>query len=268
VTVRLAVDDAELEAQWIGAPSRGPALVFLHEGLGSITQWRDTPAAIAEAAGLPALVYARRGYGQSTAVAVPRPLSYMHDEAAMLPAVLAAAEIDGGDAILVGHSDGASIAIIAAGIGAVAPRALVLIAPHVFVEDLAVESIARAAEAYLTGDLRARLARHHADVDGAFWGWNRAWLDPGFRAWNLTAFLPAITCPVLVVQGERDEYGTLAQVDAIARGVRGEIEVEVVPGAGHAPFRDAPARVHDRIARFAAARSRAAPGSPGPLAPR
>ena len=241
----MLVDGIELEATWIGEPAPR-ALVFLHEGLGSITQWRDTPSAIARASNLPAFVYARQGYGHSAPISVPRPLTYMHDEAARLPAILAAAGIT--DAILVGHSDGASIAIIAA--AAIAPRALVLIAPHAFVEDISVASIAAAADAYRTSDLRDRLARHHADVDGAFWGWNRAWLDPDFRAWNLEEYLPAITVPTLIVQGTHDEYGTRAQVDAIARGVRGPVEIAMIDGAGHAPFRDAPNAVHAQIAAF------------------
>jgi pimeloyl-ACP methyl ester carboxylesterase len=216
--------------------------VFLHEGLGSVSAWRDVPARIADAAGCAAFVYSRRGYGKSSPVDVPRPLTYMHDEAALLPALLAEHEVH--MPILVGHSDGASIAII----GAKIARALVLIAPHVFVEDCSVLSIANAADAYRTGELRAKLAKHHADVDGAFWGWNRAWLDPGFRAWNLEAYVPAIVVPVLVVQGSADEYGTLAQVDAIERGVRGSFERVIVDGAGHAPVRD-PA-VIDRIAAF------------------
>jgi pimeloyl-ACP methyl ester carboxylesterase len=239
------VDGLELEARWIGEPAPR-ALVFLHEGLGSITQWRDTPAAIAGATGLPALVYARQGHGRSAPIELPRPLTYMHDEAARLPRVIAGIA----EPVLIGHSDGASIAIIAAGAGHVVPRALVLIAPHVFVEDVSVASIALAAEAYRTGDLRARLARHHADVDGAFWGWNRAWLDPGFRSFDLEPLLPRITAPTLVVQGLADEYGTVAQVDAIARQLGGPVEVELVEGAGHSPFRDAPDRVHARIADF------------------
>lgn len=236
-----------LETAWVGPPpDGGPTLVFLHEGLGSITTWRDTPRAVAEATGRPGFVYAREGYGRSPPVAVPRPLDYMHVEAERLPAVLAAAHI--GEAILIGHSDGASIAIIAAGAGHVAPRALVLIAPHVFVEDEGLASIEAAAVAYQTTDLRARLARHHADVDGAFWGWNRAWRDPGFRTWNLEAYLASITAPILIVQGEADQYGTRAQVDAIA--ARTNAEVLMVPGAGHAPFRDAPELVHGAINRF------------------
>jgi pimeloyl-ACP methyl ester carboxylesterase len=256
----MRVGDLELEATWVGPARRGgPELVFLHEGLGSITQWRDTPAAIAEATGLSALVYARHGYGRSTPVTVPRPLTYMHDEARLLPAVLDAAGVT--DPILVGHSDGASIAIIATGEHRVAPRALVLIAPHVFVEDVSIASIERAAVAYRTTDLRERLARHHADVDGAFWGWNHAWLDPGFRAWNLERELSGISAPTLLVQGERDEYGTGAQLDAIARGVSGPVEVAWLAGAGHAPFRDAPADVHARIAAFV--RAHAAEGRRG-----
>lgn len=246
----MKVGALDLEAAWVGdADAPGPVLVFLHEGLGSITQWRDTPAAICAATGRRGFVYARTGYGHSTPVEVPRPLTYMHDEAALLPDVLRAAGI--AHAILIGHSDGASIAIIAAGRGLVPTvRGLVLIAPHVFVEDVSVSSIASAADAYRTGDLRARLAKHHADVDGAFWGWNHAWLDPAFRAWNLEAYLPAITVPILVVQGERDEYGTNAQVDAIAQQSGARVEVAWIAGAGHAPFRDSPAETHARIAAF------------------
>jgi len=236
-----------IESVWIGEPAPR-ALVFLHEGLGSVAQWRDTPAAIARATGLPAFVYSRGGYGRSAPASVPRPLSYMHDEAAALPAILAGAGIS--EPILVGHSDGASIAIIAAGEGHVEPRALVLIAPHVFVEDISVQSIAAARDAYEHGDLRERLAKYHADVDGAFWGWNRAWLDPGFRSWNLEAYLPRITAPTLVVQGSADQYGTLAQVRAIERQLAGPVETMLVEGAGHAPFRDAQDLVATRIAQF------------------
>jgi pimeloyl-ACP methyl ester carboxylesterase len=249
-----------IESVWIGAPAPR-ALVFLHEGLGSVAQWRDTPAAIARATGLPAFVYSRRGYGRSAPVAVPRPLTYMHEEAAALPAILRDAAIS--EPVLIGHSDGASIAIIAAGDGLVQPSALVLIAPHVFVEDVSVESIAAAREAYEHGDLRARLAKYHDDVEGAFWGWNRAWLDPGFRSWNLEAYLPRITAPVLIVQGTADQYGTLAQVRAIERQVAGPAETVLVEGAGHAPFRDAPDAVTARIARFLELTPSRTPGPSG-----
>ncbi|HEX4453250.1 MAG TPA: alpha/beta hydrolase [Kofleriaceae bacterium] len=220
----------QLERKWMGPPrDGGPELVLLHEGLGSLAQWRDVPDRL----GRPALVYSRQGYGQSPSVAVPRPLTYMHDEAARLPELLALEHVR--EPILVGHSDGASIAIIAAGSHAVNPRGLVLIAPHVFVEAISIESIAKARDAY--SELRPKLARYHADVDGAFWGWNRAWLDPGFRSWNIEAFLPAITAPVLIVQGDADEYGTLAQVDAIQRAIP-TAEALIIRGAGHSPFRD------------------------------
>ncbi len=244
------VDGIELETAWIGEPASGPVLVFLHEGLGSLEQWREMPAELVRRTGLPAFVYSRQGYGASSPVAVPRPLTYMHDEAVRLPRILAAAGV--ADPILVGHSDGASIAIIAAGSHVVSPRALVLIAPHVFVEQVSVTSIAAAADAYRTGDLRARLARFHRDVDGAFWGWNRAWLDPAFRAWNLEIYLPAITAPALVVQGDADEYGTRAQVDAIARQLGGRCEVAMIAAAGHAPQRQQPEAVYARIAGFVA----------------
>jgi pimeloyl-ACP methyl ester carboxylesterase len=242
----MRVGELELESRWMGPPrDGGPELVLLHEGLGSITQWREFPAQL----GRPALVYARQGYGASTPVHVPRPLTYMHDEAAVLPAILEAEHVL--RPILVGHSDGASIAIIAAGSG-LATCGLVLIAPHVFVEDISVESIERARDAY--PELRERLARHHADVDGAFWGWNRAWLDPEFRSWNIEQFLPGIHAPVLVVQGSDDAYGTLAQVDAIMRAVP-HAETLIVAGAGHTPFREdsVVSEIAVRIGRMAAA---------------
>jgi pimeloyl-ACP methyl ester carboxylesterase len=219
----------QVDRKWMGPPrDGGPELVLLHEGLGSIAQWRDVPDRL----GRPALVYSRQGYGDSPPVTPPRPLSYMHDEAARLPELLAEERVT--DPILVGHSDGASIAIIAAGSRAVKARGLVLIAPHVFVEEISVESIAKARDAY--AELRPKLARYHADVDGAFWGWNRAWLDPGFRSWNIEEYLPRITAPVLVVQGDADEYGTLAQVDAITRAIHAD--TLIVKAAGHSPFRD------------------------------
>lgn len=231
-----------IETAWFGVPAPR-AIVLLHEGLGSVSHWRGVPAELARLTDLPVLAYSRAGYGASDPIVPPRPLSYMHDEARALPALLAAEGID--EPILVGHSDGASIAIIAAGSGVVRPRALVLIAPHVFVEDVSIASIAIARDTYPT--FRARLAKYHADVDGAFWGWNRAWLDPAFRQWNIEAFVPAITAPTLIVQGDADEYGTLAQVEALA-ALGGPREVEIVRGAGHAPHRD-PA-VLARIAAF------------------
>ncbi len=179
----------------------------------------------------------------------------MHDEATLvLPTLLDRFHIE--TPILIGHSDGGSIALIYAGTAfgagthATPPRGLVLLAPHVFVEDCSITSISRMRELYAATDLRARLGKYHADVDAAFHGWNDVWLDPSFRSWNIEEYLPAITCPVLVLQGEDDEYGTRAQVDAIAKQVRGPVETELLPGCGHAPHRDRRELVLQRIARF------------------
>ncbi len=234
--------------------SGSPTLVFLHEGLGSAEQWRDFPALVAKDCGLGAIAYSRVGYGRSAPVTLPRPLTYMEDEAReTLPALLDEQGIDA--AILVGHSDGASIALVAAALDAqnAQPRvrALVLEAPHVFVEDVSIASITTAREAFERGDLRARLAKYHgSNVDGAFRGWNDAWLDPAFRAWNLERFLPSIVVPVLVIQGEEDPYGTRAQVDAIARQVAGRSQIALLAQCGHSPHRDQPAATRALITEF------------------
>jgi pimeloyl-ACP methyl ester carboxylesterase len=251
-TSRLRVGGHELEAVWVG--DRTPtSLVFLHEGLGSVSTWRDFPARVVTTTGLCALVYSRLGYGQSEPVSIPRPMSYMHDEGlVVLPELLDAAGIE--RCILVGHSDGGSIALVFAGAGL--PQStrcvgLVLEAPHVFVEDLSVASIAAARDAYTKGSLRERLARHHgANVDGAFLGWNGAWLDPRFLAWNIEEYLPRVTVPSLVIQGQDDPYGTLAQVDAIEQGAGAPVTRLVLPGCGHAPHRDRPEEVLAAIAAF------------------
>ena len=191
--------------------------------------------------------YSRANYGASSPSApLPRPVRYMHDEALLLPELLRAAGI--ADPILFGHSDGASIAILHAAASPV--RGLILEAPHVFAEEVSLRSIAKAREAYERGDLRARLARWHEHVDAAFWGWNRPWLHPGFRGWNLTGCLPAIRAPALLIQGEADEYGTLAQIDAIVRGLPGGAETLVLPGVGHAAHRDRESDVLGAAARF------------------
>jgi pimeloyl-ACP methyl ester carboxylesterase len=235
----------DLETKWFGAPSPN-AVVLLHEGLGCVDAWREFPERVREATKTSVFAYSRFGYGRSPPVPLPRPLTYMHDEARILPEVLRDAGIT--RPLLVGHSDGASIAIIAAGSGLQA-RGLVLLAPHVFCEDRSVAGIEAARDAYEHGDLRARLAKYHANVDVAFWGWNRAWLDSGFRAWNIEEFLPRITAPVTVVQGDADPYGTLAQVDAIARGIPADITRVILPGVGHAPHRESEAQTIDAIAR-------------------
>ena len=227
-----------------------PTLVFLHEGLGSVGLWRDFPQALAEASGCAAFAYSRQGYGRSDPVSLPRSLSFMEEEArTTLPALLAAEGIE--DAVLVGHSDGASIALLYAGESSIRLHALVLEAPHVFVEECCVVAIARARESFRSGDLRARLARHHgANIDGAFYGWADVWLDPGFRGWNIERVLGRINVPTLVIQGEDDEYGTLAQVGSIERNLAGPVERLVLRDCGHAPHRDQREATLAAMARF------------------
>ena len=248
----LDVGGRRLECRRIGPPpDQAPTLVFLHEGLGCVSMWRDFPDRLSAATGWGALVYSRPGYGTSDACALPRPLTYMHDEArTTLPGLLRAANVR--DAVLVGHSDGASIAIIAAGEGnCPGLRGLVLEAPHVFCEELSVRSIAAAAKAYEEGDLRRRLMRHHgANVDCAFWGWNRAWLDPRFCQWNIEEFLPGITVPALVIQGMDDEYGTMAQVRAVEAKIGGLVEVVTLENCRHSPHRDRADAVLQSMAAF------------------
>jgi pimeloyl-ACP methyl ester carboxylesterase len=228
-----------------------PTLVFLHEGLGSVSSWRDFPRAVAEATGSAALVYSRRGYGRSDPAPRPWPLRFMHHEAlVVLPAVLDAAGVE--DAVLVGHSDGASIALIYAGAIGLRVRGVVAMAPHVMVEEICVRAIAAIRDEYDTpgSGLRDKLGRHHADVDGAFRGWADAWLDPGFRSWDLRGYLPGVRAPVMVIQGEDDAYGTLAQVEEIRRLVPGPVEQVILPACGHAPHRDRRDETLAAIARF------------------
>ena len=217
--------------------------------------WRDFPDALVERTGCAALVYSRAGHGTSAPPHAPRGVRFMHEEATVvLPELLNLFGIE--QPILLGHSDGGSIALIYAGstftsaVDTPTPRGLILLAPHVFVEDCSIASIARMRDLYSTTDLRARLAKYHANVDAAFHGWNDVWLDPAFRSWNIEAYLPAITCPVLVLQGEDDEYGTRAQVEAIATQVRGPVETAMLPRCGHSPHRDQREHVLNRIAAF------------------
>ncbi len=225
-----------------------PALVFLHEGLGSVSMWRDFPERGAAATGAETLVYSRRGYGRSAPLAGKRDVDYMHREARdVLPAVLDRLAIE--RPVLIGHSDGASIALIHAGSGH-AVAGLVLMAPHIFVEDVTVTSIAAAKDLYRTTDMGKRLGRYHDDADHVFWGWNDIWLDPAFRAWSIEALVPSIQAPILAIQGEDDEYGTRAQVDGIARLARAPCMVEMLPGCRHSPHRDQPERTLALIAAF------------------
>lgn len=238
-----------IEYRRIAAAADGPTLVFLHEGLGSISQWRDFPERIVEGTGLPALVYARYGHGQSDVLQQPHGVDFMHREALdSLPELLRVLGIE--RPILVGHSDGASIALIYAGSGHPL-RGLVAMAPHVFVEDVSIESIAAAKNAFESTDLRHKLARHHRDAARTFYGWNDVWLAPAFRGWNIESFLPAIRCPLLAIQGEDDEYGTMAQVDAIARQAGGPVELLRLARCGHSPQRDRPDDVARAIIGFA-----------------
>lgn len=246
----MLVDGVSIEVGRWGA-EEGPTLVLLHEGLGSVALWRDFPERLAAATGCGVFAYSRPGYGHSDPVALPRPLTYMHDEARHLPAVLDAAGIR--QAILVGHSDGGSIAAIAAGSHYDRRvRGLVLIAPHFFVEDEAVRAIEGIRESYRSGTLRRSLAKYHRDVDVAFWGWNGAWLDPAFRAWRIDEYLPYIRLPILLLQGEDDSYGTIAQLRVVEELAYGPVETVLVAGAKHSPHLDAPSEVVAAIARFAA----------------
>lgn len=237
-TFDLYLGGQRLEAAWWGPlADAAPTLVLLHEGLGCVDLWRDFPARLAAASGCGVLAYSRLGYGRSDPCPLPRPLTYMHDEALqVLPALLATVRVR--DVILVGHSDGGSIALVHAG-GCESPalRGVVTLAAHVFCEELSVRSIAAAKTAFEAGELRARLARYHGtNVDCAFRGWNDAWLDPEFRHWNLESYLPGIRVPVLALQGRDDEYGTGAQVDAIVAGCGAESLL--LDDCGHAPQRD------------------------------
>jgi pimeloyl-ACP methyl ester carboxylesterase len=245
-----------LEYEWLGAAAPGkPALVFLHEGLGSIRQWRDFPLQVVQATGCRALLYSRYGYGQSDVLAEPRAgVDFMHREALeALPELLEGLAIE--RPVLVGHSDGASIALIHAGAGH-AVRALALMAPHVFVEPVCVQSIRKASAAFDSTDLAQRLGKYHRDPHRTFHLWADVWLDPEFLKWNIEASMPAISCPVLAIQGEDDEYGTLAQLEAIKRGVRGPCELVQLPACGHAPFRDQPRATLDALAKFIAGHGR------------
>ncbi len=228
-------------------------LVLLHEGLGCVALWKDFPQQLARLTGCRALVYSRAGYGGSDPCPLPRPLTFMHAEGLeVLPKVLDEAGIE--QAVLIGHSDGASIALINAG-GLVDPRirGLVLMAPHVFAEELTLSSIRQAANAYRTTDLRARLARYHGDnVDCAFLGWNQAWLDEDFTRWNIEEYLPEIAVPVLLIQGKDDKYGTVRQLEAIQEQVPGGATVALLPDCGHSPYREKPTETLQAITGFLA----------------
>ena len=240
-----------LAYEWIGETrGGGPALVFLHEGLGSIRQWRDFPAEVAAASGCRALVYDRYGYGQSDVLAEPRrTVRFMHDEGlVVLPELLSELHVE--NPLLIGHSDGASIALIHAGAGHPV-RAVVAMAPHVFIEPVCLSSIRTATETFENTDLPQKLGRYHRDARKTFYGWADVWLDPEFKGWDIRAdYLPGVRAPVLAIQGHDDDYGTMAQLDEIARRVSGPCELLKLENCGHSPFRDQPDAVISSVNAF------------------
>lgn len=246
----LNLQNRRIEFAWYmpASPSIGNPVVLLHEGLGSVALWKEFPQRLAESTGHAVCAYSRYGYGQSDPLLEKRDPEYMHDEALRsLPELLGKLGIR--NPILMGHSDGASIALIYAGAQAQPVESLILMAPHVFVEDIGLDSIRQTREGYLNSDLRTRLAKRHADPDSAFWGWNDIWLDPRFRTWNIEWCLPRIQCPILVVQGQQDTYGTMEQVHHIVRGAD-RVEVCKLDDCGHSPHRDQPESVLARVRAF------------------
>lgn len=237
-----------LEYQRIEADPDKPVLVFLHQGLGSITQWRNFPREVSAATGCPAFIYARYGYGQSDVLAEPRGGDFMHHEAlVVLPELLAALQID--RPILIGHSDGASISLIHAGAGNPV-RGIVVEAPHVMIEQVNMRGIRAAALEFETTDFAQRLGRHHRDAAKMFYGWHDAWLSPAFNDWNVEGLLSGIRCPVLAIQGEQDAYGTMAQLDSIASRVAGPCELLKLADCGHTPHAEQPEKTLASVTRF------------------
>ena len=242
-----------------------PTLVLLHEGLGSVAMWRDFPARLAAATGCRTLVYSRYGYGQSDVLQESFGVDFMHREAReALPELLAELGIE--RPLLVGHSDGASIALLHAGDGCFEVAGLVLMAPHCFVEDISIRSIEAAKVTFETTDLPAKLGKYHRDVTRTFYGWNDIWLHPDFRAWNIEDCLPGIHCPILAIQGVDDEYGTMAQIEAIAAQATAAAAVELLKLADcrHSPHKDQTQAVIEAVSRFADDLDIAVPPAPTP----
>jgi pimeloyl-ACP methyl ester carboxylesterase len=260
----LHIGSSDLEYRVIGpAPDAAPTIVMLHEGLGSAGLWGDFPDKLQAATGTGVLVYSRAGYGASTAATLPRPLDYMHIEALdILPKLLD--QIGFRRGLLLGHSDGASIAAIyAGGVQDHRVRGVAMIAPHFVVEDISVASIAEIKTAYETTDLKTKLARWHSDVDNAFYGWNDAWLDPKFRTWDISDYLAYIRVPVAILQGADDQYGTIRQVEIAQEECYCPVDVTMIPGAGHSPHREAPEATLNAISEFAGRILHAHEGSRG-----
>lgn len=248
----LDIGPSRLEYKMIGPrPNEKATLVLLHEGLGSVGLWGDFPMRLAEATGLGVFVYSRAGYGRSSPSVLPRGVTFMHEEARdVLPRVLDAISLR--RSILLGHSDGASIAAIYA--GSVADhriRGLVLLAPHFFTEEFGIAEIAHMRQAYRTTDLRAKLAKWHADPDNAFANWSGPWLKPAFRTWDITEELAYIRVPILIVQGEEDQYGTLQQIEVAKEECSCPVEAVILKGIRHLPHRQAPEATMAAIVDFA-----------------
>jgi pimeloyl-ACP methyl ester carboxylesterase len=248
----LSIGASELEYRMIGPqPADAPTIVMLHEGLGSAGLWGDFPEKLQAATGAGVFLYSRAGYGASTPAKLPRPLDYMHVEAREVQPKLLD-QIGFRRGVLVGHSDGASIAAIYAGSHQDhRVEGLVLIAPHFIVEEVSVASIAAIKTAFETTSLKEKLARWHKDVDNAFYGWNAAWLDPKFRDWDISEFLAYIRVPIAILQGVDDMYGTMRQIEIAQEECYCPVDVTVIPGAGHQPHREAPGATLNAISEFA-----------------
>jgi pimeloyl-ACP methyl ester carboxylesterase len=227
-----------------------PTLVFLHEGLGCIELWRDFPEVLCASTSLRGLVYERKGYGGSDRLSGPWPEDYLIQESSKdLPELLTACGID--DAILIGHSDGGTIALIMAALNGDRVRGIITEAAHIFVEEITLAGIRKAVEAYDAGHLKEKLARYHGDnTEAIFRRWADRWLSPEFITWDIKRYLSDITCPVLVLQGEEDEYGTAAQVLGIASRVSGPVEAKLIPDCGHIPHFQARETVLEEMIRF------------------
>ncbi|MFC1884707.1 alpha/beta fold hydrolase [Thermodesulfobacteriota bacterium] len=236
----MTIRGKRLEIEWHGPdPEEAPTLIFLHEGLGCVSMWRDFPSKLASVTNCGALVYSREGYGKSDPCRLPRQIKFMHNEGLeILPEIIQSAGIK--ECILVGHSDGGSIAIIYAGGTAATPlRGLVTEAAHVFCEEISVRSIQEAKVSFEQGDLKEKLEKFHGkNTNCAFWGWNDVWLDPDFRFWNIEEYLPNIKVPLLAIQGDKDKYGTFEQTNSIHRNAGGKTEILTLPDCGHSPHRE------------------------------
>ncbi len=250
---RLTADGRKLEYRcWGPAPGQAPTLVLLHEGLGSVALWRDAPARLTKATGFGVVAYSRAGYGASDPTDLPRPLDYQtHEGTVVLGEVLDALGVQ--DCILMGHSDGATMAAIYAGsVSDRRVRGLILIAPHFFTEPMGLAAIAEAGRKYQSGDLRARLAKYHAHVDTAFCGWHDTWTNPDYAAWNVADVIDHWRIPCLAIQGDADPYGTLAQIDEIETRIYAPLETCILQGCGHAPHLERPAETDAAIMEFCA----------------